>query len=288
MNPLRILIAVNFTESSDKAIAYSLQLLRTLDCHIRLIYCYSDFIEKEEFAKLKLDSQSQLSGVKEVFTQRLQNQEEQIKKDWNKYPTHGELTLSSISIKGDVEIMVNLEAESWQPNMIVAGSSVEKNTFTELMESTASDIIENTTYPVLIVPKNANITDEQIQEIIFITTFKSEEYTSLHKLVEMLPGHNSKIHCIKYLYDRPDQWDQMRLFELQNYVVETYKNQAIVCESLTGDHQLEELYRYIKQHNIGLLAITRLRRKFLFKFLHPNISKKVLHQSRLPILVFSE
>jgi nucleotide-binding universal stress UspA family protein len=288
MIPLRILIAVNFTHSSDKAISFAVQLLHTLHCHIRLIYCYSDFIEREEFAKLKLNIKTASLGVRDVFAQKMELQQMSIQQQWASHAPHEELTLSTMSVKGDVDTMIGLESESWQPHLIVAGSSVEKNSFTELMESTASDIIEKTTYPVLVIPKNLATTGEQIDKIMFLTNFKSEEYTSLHRLIEMLPGKGRILHCIRYIHDRPDQWDHMRLEALREYISHTYPNQNIACETLTGDHQLETLNQYIKDHQIGLLAVTRRRRKAIFKFLHPDISHKLLHHSQMPLLVFNE
>ena len=288
MIPLRILIAVNFTQSSDKAIRFAVQLLHTLNCHIRLVYCYSDFIEREEFAKLKLNIETASLGVRDVLSQKMEKQEASINQQWESLAPHGELTLSAMSVKGDVDTMIGLESESWQPQLIVAGSSVEKNSFTELMESTASDIIEKTAFPVLVVPKNVAIKSEPMDQIIFLTNFKSEEYISLHRLIEMLPGKGCMLHCIRYIHDRPDQWDHMRLEALREYINHTYPNQRIECETLTGDHHLEMLNKYIKENQIELLAMTRLRRKAIFKFLHPDISRKLLHHSQMPLLVFNE
>lgn len=288
MNPLRILIAVNFTTSSDKAMAFAVQLLHTLDCHIRLIYCYSDFIELEEYAQIKLNAETSAKDVKEVFVNRLMNQEAEVKRLWEATGTTALLTLSSMSVKGEVESMVSYEADTWHPSLVVVGSSVEKNTFTELMESTASDVIDKTQSPVLVVPRNTEIVAEKMNHILFLTNFKSEEYISLHRLIELLPGHGATLHCVRYLHDHPDQWDHMRLEALREYINQTYPNHGIVCETLTGDHHLEALNHYVKEKNMGILALTRRKRKAIFKFLHPDISHKLLHHAHMPVLVFNE
>jgi hypothetical protein len=159
----------------------------------------------------------------------------------------------------------------------------------ELLGSITSDVITRSKAPVIAVPPLAiPLSDEKPHNILYITNFKPSDFASLHQLIERIIPSGCTIHCAHYCHSRPDKWDEGRMVELQQYCTETYRNQSINCSSIIGSNFLESTDKFISTHQIDLIVMTREKRNAITQLLHPDITRKLLFHSHIPLLFYNE
>ena len=289
MPPIKILAGIDFSDCSRRAAVYLVEMIKNQEFELVLNHSYSDFIDVKEFdADFKSEElQHKKEVIENTYLNRLsefrETLEEQLLKNNN---TNYQI---NIDLKhGYPEDQLVKIANVYHPDLIVMGSSVKSNSINELMGTVTSDLIRKTFAPVLSVPLLADTEFVEIRNILYLTDYHSSDFDSLHRLLKIMANQMVNVYCIHFCHSKPDKFDEMRIQDLQKYCDETYRNHKFFCELIIGEELVDSINQFITQKSINVIAVTRIRRNRITKFLHPDISKRLLFHTHIPIIVFNE
>jgi nucleotide-binding universal stress UspA family protein len=60
----------------------------------------------------------------------------------------------------------------------------------------------------------------------------------------------------------------------------------VECQLLEGDDTVGQLEEFTKARKIDLIALTNRKRNLIARLFNPGLTRKLIHQSSIPLLVF--
>lgn len=277
---IKFLIPVNFAPYTINAIKYCAALAHHLKGEITMVYCYTHLLSnegKEDEGNFISSYDDALKGLKKLKSEVLEDFES-IDKD------HVKLEV----LEGYPEDIIPEFCESYAPDLIVMGTKSKGETIKELLGSVTLDVITKVQNPVMAVPNNYEFVLDKLTNILFVTDFEKCQYTSLHKLVNLVGAFDTKIHSVQYCPHGKDKAVVEKLTEYSDYCKSTYRNQPMVCNYIEGANIIDSTEEYITANNIDMLAITRRKRNAISQLLQPSRTKKILFNAEIPTLFFHQ
>jgi len=265
----KIFVPINFTETSDNAVSFALNLGKHFNSAIKLIHAYrpaplpveGTFVDPE----LLQDREKQLKQ----FTQ-------QLNKQW---------IGDSNSPVIDAEMKVGLAfdqiqkiSETHQEDWIVIGSTNSSKNIKNVFGSVSTDIAKSSECPVFIVPPSASFTP--FKKIAYCSSDGMLDTEALSDLLFIANAFNSEIHVIHFI-DNSD-YDE---FDLLHVLKDNYPSDKIKFSFLSGDSQVEAINSFCQKEDIQLLAMARRKRSIFKEFFHRSFTKKLTISTEIPLLI---
>ncbi len=276
----KFLIPVNFAPYTINAVDYCVALANHIGGEISLLFCYTHMLsddqssEDEPVILSEIDAMNALKQLEShIFEHNHSNKTIMVKKHL---------------LEGYPEDIIPKFCKGYDPNLVVMGTKSKGETIKELLGSVTLDVIKNVSCPVMAVPNNYIFNLKAITNILFVTHFSKNEFTSLHKLLELISSFDTKLFAVQYCANGIEKEDPESLKQYLSYVQNTYRNQDVRCEFIENKEILEAINAYITLHNIDLLAITRRKRNLISQLLHPSVTKKILFNTEIPMLFFHQ
>lgn len=278
---IRFLVPVNFAPYTVNALNYCISLCKQFKGEITLLYCYTTMLSEdgnEESIELPLTSMMEAK-------KRMENLKNSVLK---KTGTDDNLNIKTRIQEGYPEDIIPAFCNVYSPDLIVMGTKSKGETIKELLGSVTLDVIKMVSFPVLAVPNGYDLNLNKLNNILFVTDFEKCEYTPLHKLVRLTMSFNTVIHNVQYCPGGKEKADIELLNDYNEYCKSTYRNQDMMCEYIYGNDIFSAIKEYMNETDIDLLAITRKKRNLISKMIHPNITKKILFSTDIPMLFFHQ
>lgn len=283
MKTYRLVIGINFTECAINAAKYALALIKPFGGQVRLVFCLTDFVAVTDLSEELGD----MAGEDQPLWLRYEKRLAQLVDDLK--PLAGRsLTIEAVVRHGYPEDELPKEKETFGADFLVVGLSAGVDGLPGFLGSKTADIVRKASGALLTVPVATSPKNAKLSKVIYVTDFRLTEFSSFHQLVAFLPERLSRVYCLHYCHIKPDEYDNMRLNELQRYCTETYRNQEVVCKMLVGDNAMADLSAYIESHGIELIAMTRRHRNAISQWFHPDVAQKMLYHTTIPFMLFCD
>jgi nucleotide-binding universal stress UspA family protein len=284
---IRILVPVDFSETSLNAINYALRFAEELPSEIYLAHCFPEILEEKD-----LDIPPDTVDPKIVIKAKREKEKsdlEKLKRDIETGltgPAKKNIKIKTYFDIGYPEDMLLALSNELSPDVIVMGTKSKGETIKELLGSVTSDIVKKARVPVLTVPADSKVKHDKLSNILFVTDFSEVDYQSLHKLIRLISPFKTVIYSVQFNTTSPDKWDKDKMEEFRRYCSETYRNHSIKAEILYSENFLDTLDRFIEKNDIDIIAMTRKKRNIISSLFHPSITRKILFHTNIPLLVF--
>lgn len=271
----KIIIATDFSESSDSALAYATYLAKEFKAELLLVHTYFPVVPLDP--NLAYDTIAPSTMQEEMiksYERQLSETVDSLKaKD---IKVESELILGSLS-SGIAEF-----AKEKKADLIVVGKNPDNTFLDRLIGSSASSVVNNTSIPVLIVPVHSHA--PSFKHIIYGTELESEEKDVLSKVFELARGLHSKVTLIKINsdFEMDIQDDTQLLKDIQ----EGFANEDFSFEAIKADKVSEGLLNTAHSHKADLLVIARHHHNFLSDLVNPGKSKEIINKTDIPLLVY--
>ncbi len=279
---IRFLVPTNFEDYTINALRYCILLAGKFDAEIMVFHafrpiCEENILNQEDnnIFNTQQEAEAKINDIIQLCLSETTNKDCQI--------------IKKIT-EGYAEDLIPAVVKEYVPKLIVMGTKSKGETIKELLGSITFDIITSISVPVLVIPKDYNGNINKLKNILFLTNFTQGEYTSLHKLIELVLSLNVIIHCVQHCPEGKNQ-EVKKIKELNeyiNYCASTYRNQHIEYEYMYAKNIIEGTIEYIQNNKIDLLAIISKKQNFLSKILHPCITKTMLFNLEIPMLFFHQ
>jgi nucleotide-binding universal stress UspA family protein len=271
----KIILATDFSQNSDSALAYATFLASQFKAELLIVHIYLPMVPLDP--NLAYDTIAPTTLQEEIiknYEKQLNSLVDSLKQKHIK--ADSELILGGLS-SSIAEIAKNKKAD-----LIIVGKTPNDTFFDRLMGSTATSVINHTSVPVLIVPAGSHT--PSFRSIIYGTELESEEKNVLSKVFAFARGVHSKITLIKVNadFELNVQDDQQLLKDIQ----EGFSKEQFAFEAIKADDVSEGLLNSAHKHKADLLVVARHHHNFLSELINPSKSKAIINKTDIPLLVY--
>lgn len=292
VQPRKILVPIDFSEHSKNAAYFALKLAKIYKSEIKLLHVFNspvvDMIPFTDAASIQIDV--------DISYQILQKTaKENLLKFFNKLRSYAdEHDLKGIKIgyalrEGFASYGIIDMCKRYKPGMVIMGTKSEGFRSTELVGSVVADVARDVKVPILVIPENANLKDiDEVKNVLYATRFDDNDFVAIRKLVTILSGFSVNLVCGHVCNDPDCKITQAKMNNLKEYTAKTFKKTAIEFDIIKGKSTAEAFKGYIAGKNIDLMALTMHKRNILERLFNPSLTRKMLSDAEIPLLIFSE
>lgn len=283
---IKILVPVTFTDYSVNALTYALTLAGKFPSTVTLLHSFSEYEDivegtppdmpnsEENVRKREQDARDRLADLCQKTINKMTSLQDK------------NIELENRFEFGYPEDVIAEVSKDLDPDVIIMGTKSKGETIKELLGSITSDVMKRADVPVLAVPANSSVDLESLSKVLFITDFGDSDYISVHKLIRLITPFQTEIHAVRFISHKPDQSEERKMGKFRDYCDATYRNHQLQFSYEQSEHLIPSLEKYVNDNNIDLIAMTRRKRNMIAQFFSPEITRRILFHTDVPLLVF--
>jgi nucleotide-binding universal stress UspA family protein len=270
-----ILVPIDFSDASFNAVNYAAFLANAFSVPLTLVHAYKSVSAFDEVPREKVASSvKQMDVENENF---LKNEMEGIIKRFT-------VKIESIVKKGNPVNVITETAKEKHSDLIIMGMK-GKGESNSKFGSTTTALIDKTNIPLLIIPKKANY--QSIDTITLASDFSHEKLLSnfpvLEKIIERfnpfiqvlnVQKKSSKLTA-KFIANKTSTGLMWKKFNHSFDIIER-------------DDIEEGIEKFLKKQPTDILIMIARKRNFITKVIQPSRTKKMIYQTKIPLLVLHE
>ncbi|NNK18653.1 MAG: universal stress protein [Maribacter sp.] len=276
MSSRLIIYPTDFSECAKNAKAYAIAMGKALKCKIRILHA----VEIGSLASAEKNPDALLTSIKTL--------EEQAKKKLVKLKEE----IESFGLECEYQILEGRTLflkdymESLDPLMIVMGTTGKSGIENKIFGSFAAQTIHNQKSIILAIPLKAKF--NTLSKIVFATDFHKKDKTCLSFINKITNYYGSDLQVV-HISDNVAELQQERekFSQLEEEITKVMRSHNIRFEFLYGDKVEDELLEFLDSSKPDMLALVGRKRNFIERIFDKSLSKKMVNQTHVPVLVFS-
>lgn len=266
-----ILVPVDFSEASFNALSYAAFLANAFKAKITLLHAYNKAVGGE------------MPESKNAIVRKFQNasQEDFLKAEVDSIIRRYTVKITGKVIKGKASTVIADLATQMNPDLIIMGMK-GKGESNSKFGSTTTALISKTNVALLVVPKKASY--DTIETITVASDFSEENLLINFPVVDLLiKKFNPFIQILNV--QKPDSKLNAELIVSKirtglNW--DKYDHSFNIIEK----NDIEDgINNFLKKHKTDLLVMIARKRSFFSKIFEPSHTKKMTHQTKIPLLI---
>jgi len=276
MSSRLIIYPTDFSDCAKNAMAYAIAMGKALQCKIRILHA----VELGSLASVEENPDVLLTSIKTLEKQA----EMKLVKLKEEIETFG-LECEYHILKGRTLFLKDY-MESLDPLMIVMGTIGKNSLENKIFGSFAAQTIRNPRSIVLAIPQKAKFNN--LSKIVFATDFHDKDKTCLSFINKISKYYRSDLQVVHISENVADLKQEREKFsQLEAEITKVISSHNIHFEFLYGDEVEEELAAFLKSSKPDMLALVTRKRNFIERIFHKSLSKKIVNQTQVPVLVFT-
>ncbi len=184
------------------------------------------------------------------------------------------------------EQVVNL-IEKYEAGLVVMGMRNRKGLTSRLFGSFALRMIHQVSCPLFLLPPQTKF--KPLRNIVYATEFGYANITAIETLLQWSQLFNAHLHLVHVNDDAADQaWAKQQMEKIRRTFEEDDEEQQMTFKIIEGEDVVEHLEQYIQESQADLIALTVYRKGFWDRVLRNSISREIVEDVSIPVLVFKE
>ncbi|HOV11453.1 MAG TPA: universal stress protein [Bacteroidales bacterium] len=284
----RIICPVDFSKDSLNAAYYALQVAAKINAEVKFVYaCYS----MQPMANIFPDAFSYQIGMGNIFN----DEKLEVKDAMTKFKTTislylkehdlNDLKISTHIIYEDPMMAIPDYCKKHKYAMVIMGTKGLGKSRNYQAGSIALNTIENVDIPVLVVPKEYNVTTLGKFNTVYLTDFDDRDFTSFRKLMSIISPFDAKVHCV-HIQQEKSKINKIMLDELTGHIKSVYSNYDVSCKLINSKEVSRSINEFVKANDINLISLSERKRNWLVKLFSKSVVKEILFKVNTPLLVF--
>ena len=274
----KILFPIDFTETSDNAFVYAVELAKQFGAEIVLLHTYEFPIVDSQSVYLnyaKVYDSIELSNF-EHFKEKTPQLRE-IAKD------HGfeHLKMSHVLMDGDLIQSIKKIVKQENIDFVVMGTNGVSGWDYLFISTNTASVIADVMVPVLSVPTEAKFS--KIENIAFTTRFREKDSVALEKLLVIAKKLDATIKCLYVKTSESDVLDE-NIANWKSY----FENEPIQFFIIPHSDIQETIQDFLVNQSIDFLAMLTYKRNFFEEFFNSSLTEKLSYHLTTPILAYHE
>jgi len=284
----KILVPVDFSDYTEKVCHYAIYFAQHIKAEILLFHAYMYPIASADMTDDVVDSSTLVTPeIMESIENAAKNGMRRLKDHIEKKIGEEKInvTIKTKVINGMPEFEILDISESYEPNVIIMGSSGQGHKSGKILGSIALKILEKASIPVLTIAEDTEY--KKISNILYTTNFDEADIPALESLIDILDTFDIKIHCLHFEHDKK-MLDSMLLDFMKDHFKNEFQSGVISFDIVEGRNYIDVVDEFVKDKDIDLIAMLHHKQNLLSKLFHPSMAKKVFYHTHLPLLTFHE
>lgn len=286
----RVLVPVDFSETSLNACSFALGLAQKLKAEVKLLYSYFNPIINSEpylegqtvnylmdgiIGSVEKEARKQITELKNKL-------KEQIKREKLNY-----VKVSYSLDRGIPENVILKHIDSYKPGIVIMGTRGTGKSPVNYLGNVTKKVIERAEIPVLLIPEKSIFSGmDYINRVLYATNFEDSDFRSLRKLMTLIRPFDMIIHVAHISVNEPESVAHVKMENLRNHLNNTYPEYRIRCDVIRHEDIIMGLQEYLENQEIDLIALTTHKRGVIERLFNPSIAKKMVFHSYIPALIF--
>lgn len=265
---MSILVPVDFTDASDKAIAFATFLAKKMNSGLSLLHVFED-------DGMALDKCQ--SGLKRI-AERLENDEN--------------ITCETFCEKGNIFTVIPEISAKKDFRMMVLATHGARGFRQKVFGPDILKLLRKISIPALIVQKDTHVPQKEIQSVV-LPVGSHDEYNRLIDAVTMIAGlYDPEIHL--YSIVKPGFEQNERLKENIKKAESEFSAKGISYKRIAEDQRVfsvgfsKQTLRYAEENNSGLIAIMSNATKENYYFADSDKMAILTNMHNIPVLCASD
>lgn len=287
---LRILVPVDFSDYSNKALAIAYDWAQLLGAELTVMHTYyypvGTTIPFSDAFVYDLNTEEMVVEMREVAEKGMKGIEE-IVSTKNKLVPGTPVKVQYILSQGLAEEEIVKYSKTYQPFVVIMGTRGKDRKETDLIGSVTAEVIELTKVPVLAIPEDFHYMGiDQLKDILFITNFEETDINILNGIEKLIRSLEVSLHCVHVGPFRHSKWDEIKLAGLNDYLKKEFPLTPVTSDFISSENFWLGVEAYVQKHGIDIICIGSKKRNIIARMLNPSIAKKMLFHTTTPLLVF--
>lgn len=290
----RILIPVDFEDSTYKACQYALELASAApQAEILLLHCFQDYLASpwEVPEGEDKDNLTPSEKVTEQLISRNEQEEqrklEELRQELQDKTGSRQVHLKTSFAEGSPDDVIPEEAKRFKPDLIIIGTEGESGLSRSVFGTITTKMVDDVNVPILTVPKHAQ--SHGLKRVLYATDFDEADAQAIMILQQLFQPFNPHILCLHIVPSgtAAGQENKEKLAQLQRKLErDTQQTGNIRFLLLEGDDVARDLQRFVEKEQVDLLAVTNRKRSLLQGLFDTSLTKKLVLKAEIPLLVF--
>jgi nucleotide-binding universal stress UspA family protein len=282
------IVPLDFSNASENAAKYAVDLAATLSSSVKLIHTYMvpqiHPVSLDDTDVLTETVYSSLASLRKTGEEKLTDIRDRLTKYMNSKNIN--VPVETYQVNGFIDETTLFQAEHEKAGLIVLGLSSPKQELFDTINENVMQIVKRSKIPVLVVPENAvKKPAGKPKKILYVSNFDESDFMAIQKLIGFVEKENVQIHCL-HLESKENPWDKVKMEGLKNYFHKANEHVTLKFDTMVATDSVVAIDQYIKVNQVDLLAITRLKHNFVTRLLYPEITKRLIFHTQVPLLVF--
>ncbi len=283
----RILVPSDFSKASEYACQYAIHLAQKISAELKVLHVYSDPISdlriKESATYLDYLNTTIKATEKKAKTDIVDFSDKM--RAYMDSQKMKEIKIHSSLARGNIIENIQRVSQKYKPDVIVLGTVGQRGDSRSVLAGLANSIVSGLDVPVYAIPGPSSPEDFQKVKILYATDFNERDHNSLDRLLKIVDPFDMQITCI-HIDTAHNPAKKERMDELNSQLKKDYSQHYIKCELIEDEDVFHGIKEFASRNKINLLSFTVHKRGIFEKLFKPNLFKKILQESNLPILLF--
>ena len=278
----KILIPSDFSDNAKDALKYAFELNKNTNCLIHIFHVTEPQVittadgnvinlelTKEQINKIKND----LSELEDLGKAILKKNEDKKIKIETSYQVGGILNC------------IKAKSIALSTDLIIMGTrGLNHSTLESIFGTISTHIVDITPCPVLFIP--LQYAYEPLDHVLFTTILDSGDPFELNKAYKILSPHNPVVRCL-YIQEESAKPNKKKIKDYAKYMLEHSPAIQTIFNIETDSKPSEVIEDYINSYEPKILILHKMRKNLLNRILHPSVSKKIINNLKVPLLVLN-
>lgn len=285
--PRKILVPTDFSKGSEYACQYALRLAQKINAEIKLLHVYEYPITEmgiKESATYLNYMHLALKETEEKAKQGVVDFTHKMKAFMSSEKLEG-VKIHSATAMGNIVGSIRGISKAYKPDLIVLGTIGESDNSKIILAGMANAIINGLDIPLYAIPGPSFAEDFEKLNILYATDFNEKDNKYLDHLLEIVEPLQKQITCV-HIDTAHNPAKKERMFELNLELKKEYPEHDLQCRLIDDEDIYHGLKVFVVNNKVNLLSFTVHKRGLFEKLFKPNLFKKILQESNLPILLF--
>jgi len=275
----KILLPVDFSETSDNAFIYALELAKVFKAELLLLHTFDLPI---------IDSQAMPINYATIYeTIELTNFDHFREKMPKLHSMAEERNLDHILMRHilmDGELVYNIKkvVEDEKIDFVVMGTKGATGWLDSFLGTNTSSVISDVSVPVLSVPLDAKY--RKIETIAFTTRYRKKDIEALVKVLVIAKKLHAKVKCLHVQTSDSDVTEDT----IKRWKSHFDEEENLKFYIIPSDNVIETVEDFLVDQDIDMLAMLTYKRNFFVELFTNTTTQKLSYHLKTPILVLHE
>lgn len=275
---INILIPVDFSACSIKAVNFAVQLSRYIPARLDLLNVqegtgslYTDYVGlNKEF------NQTLIAEAKK----RLEHLQAELGLSQH-------VIASTHLITGEVQDSIIAEAAKLGSHLILMGTSGASGVKELLIGSQTASIIGMSKVPVLAIPEEYEW--KKPEKILLTINHFERDPSILDTVFQLASTLHAKVEAAVFTSESADDaatiiQNTHEISSYERFLRDEYKQEGLVATHLSGKNLEDTLSNYIRENEVDILVMITYKRSFLKRIFNPSQTRRMSYHVKVPLL----